>query len=262
MSVIYLNGAGVHYEVLGRGRPIIFLHGWVGSWRYWVPAMQTASNSFRAYALDLWGFGETAHQPDGYPVERQAELLRGFLEEMGIARVALVGHGLGGLVALSYAAEMPGSVDRLMAVNCPAEAGALNGRLGGSAPSELADWLLGREAQVELARAEAAKADPAAVAAALDSLQVGDLFDRLPALQVPCLFVYGGSDPAVPVPENAGAAALPYSMHHIVLENSGHFPMLEEAARFNRLLTDFLALESGVSPRELQLKEEWKRRVR
>jgi hypothetical protein len=38
--------------------------------------------------------------------------------------------------------------------------------------------------------------------------------------------------------------------------------MMDEAARFNRLLTDFLALDSGLSPRELQLKEEWKRRVR
>jgi pimeloyl-ACP methyl ester carboxylesterase len=33
----------VHYEVLGRGRPLIFLHGWVGSWRYWIPVMQAAS---------------------------------------------------------------------------------------------------------------------------------------------------------------------------------------------------------------------------
>ena len=51
-------------------------------------------------------------------------------------------------------------------------------------------------------------------------------------------------------------------MHHVVLEGSGHFPMIDDAARFNRLLTDFLTLDSGVSPRELQMKEEWRRRVR
>ena len=49
-------------------------------------------------------------------------------------------------------------------------------------------------------------------------------------------------------------------IHQIVLEDSGHFPMLDESARFNRLMTDFLALISGDSPRELLLKEEWKRR--
>jgi hypothetical protein len=46
------------------------------------------------------------------------------------------------------------------------------------------------------------------------------------------------------------------------MENSGHFPMIDETMRFNRLLTDFLALDSGLSPRELQMKEEWRRRVR
>jgi hypothetical protein len=51
-------------------------------------------------------------------------------------------------------------------------------------------------------------------------------------------------------------------MHQVVLDSSSHFPMIDETARFNRLMTDFLALDSGVSPRELQLKEEWKRRVR
>ncbi len=61
MSAVLLDEKIVHYEVLGRGRPIIFLHGWVGSWRYWVPAMQIAAMSFRAYAIDLWGFGDTAH---------------------------------------------------------------------------------------------------------------------------------------------------------------------------------------------------------
>jgi hypothetical protein len=47
-----------------------------------------------------------------------------------------------------------------------------------------------------------------------------------------------------------------------VLEESGHFPMLDESTKFNHLMADFLALFSGDSPRELQLKEEWKRRMR
>lgn len=55
MSAILLDREIVHYEVLGRGRPILFLHGWVGSWRYSIPVMQATSVSFRTYALDLWG---------------------------------------------------------------------------------------------------------------------------------------------------------------------------------------------------------------
>jgi len=48
----------------------------------------------------------------------------------------------------------------------------------------------------------------------------------------------------------------------MIFEQSGHFPMLDESAKFNRLLIDFLSLASGESPRQLQMKEEWKRRVR
>ncbi len=66
MSAILLDSSIVHYEVLGRGRPVIFLHGWVGSWRYWISSMQVTSTSYRAYALDLWGFGDTAHNVLNY----------------------------------------------------------------------------------------------------------------------------------------------------------------------------------------------------
>ena len=48
MSVVTLESEIIHYEVLGRGRPLFFLHGWVGSWRYWIPTMQAASISFRS----------------------------------------------------------------------------------------------------------------------------------------------------------------------------------------------------------------------
>ena len=80
MSAVILQNEIVHYEVLGRGRPIIFLHGWVGSWRYWIPAMQAASISFRTYALDLWGFGDSAKNPYYYAIENQTELLDQFLQ--------------------------------------------------------------------------------------------------------------------------------------------------------------------------------------
>src|SRR5512136_2899725 len=100
MSAILLDDKIVHYEVLGRGRPIIFLHGWVGSWRYWGPAMQAAAISFRAYAVDQWGFGDSAHDPNVYSLDHQVNLIDHFLLEMGIGKVAFIGHGLGALIAI------------------------------------------------------------------------------------------------------------------------------------------------------------------
>src|SRR5512140_1204006 len=250
MSAILLNQAIIHYEALGRGRPIVFLHGWVGSWRYWVSSMQVASTSYRAYALDLFGYGDTTHDPLCYSLEKQAGLLTGFLNEMGIGKVAIVGHGLGALVAFCFAAQLPGSVDRIMAVSTPLEAGAINARLRTASSTELVDWLSGRTAEAAAALADAPKTDPRAIAGSISSFGVNGLFHDFRDVNVPCLLVYGQNDPTIHVPVLESTLPFGSHVHQVNLDDSGHFPMLDESARFNRLLTDFLALESGLSPRE------------
>ena len=90
MSAILLDSSIVHYEVLGRGRPVIFLHGWVGSWRYWINAMQVTSTSYRAYAFDLFGFGDTAHEPLRYSLEQQATWSTGSLTKWVSAKLRLL----------------------------------------------------------------------------------------------------------------------------------------------------------------------------
>ncbi|HLF74563.1 MAG TPA: alpha/beta hydrolase [Anaerolineales bacterium] len=260
MSAILLDSSIVHYEVLGRGRPVIFLHGWVGSWRYWINSMQIASTSFRAYALDLWGFGETARNAPNYSLEQQSSLLNRFLVEMGIGKIALVGHGLGALVGMTFATRYPQNVDRVMAVSCPLAYEAVHTRLRTAPPPELAGWLSSGTPEANSALADASKADPQAVTASIAALQANNLFGNFRSLDIPCLLVYGEKDQAITIPSEE--FSLSTLTHQIVLEGSGHFPMIDETAKFNRLLTDFLALDQGLSPRELQMKEEWRRRVR
>lgn len=260
MSAILLESSIVHYEVLGRGRPVIFLHGWVGSWRYWISSMQVASTSYRAYALDLWGFGETARNSLNYSLEQQSSLLDSFLAEMGIGKIALVGHGLGALVGMKFATRFPNNVDRVMAVSCPLNYEAVNSRLRTAPPNELSEWLSNRTPETSAALADASKADPKAITESVSALQADSLFGSFRVLNIPCLLVYGEKDPAINSPTED--FSLSSMTHQITLEGSGHFPMLDEAARFNRLITDFLALDQGLSPRELQMKEEWRRRVR
>jgi pimeloyl-ACP methyl ester carboxylesterase len=224
--------------------------------------MQVTSTSYRAYALDLWGFGDTAHNALSYSLEQQSTLLDRFLNEMGIGKIALVGHGLGALVGMKFASRFPTSVDRMMAVNCPLHIDAVSSRLRGNSASsqELTDWLSSRTPEANTALSDAGKADVQAVAASMVGLQADNLYGAFRNLNIPCLLVYGEKDPAVFAPDETFPLA---SMTHpVYLDGSGHFPMIDETVRFNRLLTDFLALDSGVSPSELQMKEEWKRRVR
>lgn len=263
MSAIILGGHIAHYEALGRGRPVIFLHSWVGSWRYWIPAMQSgASMRFRTYALDFWGFGDSERLPEGYPLEEQVNLLAAFIEHMGIARVALVGHGLGAVVGMLLAQRWPTLVDRFMAVALPPDPEAVSPRLVQESPAALAEWLLTVTPATEAARNEAPKADPLAIRSALDDLRRLNIAEAFRQLQPPTLLVYGRRDPLVALPDDTLLDGLPEHFHAVVFEESGHFPMLDEGSKFQRLMLDFFSLEGGASPRNLQLKEEWKRRVR
>ena len=95
MSVLLLERQMVHYEVLGRGRPVLLLHGWVGSWRYWIPVMQAASISYRTYAIDQWGYGDSSKSAGHYSLAQQLGLIDTFLEQMGI--LDLAGKSIGQL---------------------------------------------------------------------------------------------------------------------------------------------------------------------
>jgi pimeloyl-ACP methyl ester carboxylesterase len=225
--------------------------------------MQVASMSFRTYALDLWGFGDTAHDSACYTLEQQVNLLDRFIMRMGIGKVALVGHGLGALAAILFARKYPQLVDRLMAVEVPMDGISVAARMRSPASlADLADWLLGKDPITEPPRTDAPKADLLAITTSLNSLNGTDIMPIMDSMATPCLVVHGQNDPAIRTLEYERFMSMPELVYQVVLENSGHFPMLDEGPRFNRLMADFMALDSGESPRELLLKEEWKRRVR
>lgn len=248
-----VDGQIINFEALGRGRPVIFLHSWVGSWSYWFPAMQVTSKSFRAYALDMWGFGDSAIYPDHYTIDQQTSLLNGFLDELGIGKVAIIGHGLGALVGFNFCVRWKQSVDRIMAINCPLTYNSINKRVWTSSIPDLKNWLSSKTPEAEAALADASKTDPRAVTESIRSFQSDSLFNEMCKTQISCMLVNGKNDPAILAPSAEVLLNLPDMMQHVVFYKSGHFPMLDEPVRFNQLLTDFLWLDSGISPRELRI---------
>ncbi|MDZ4766943.1 MAG: alpha/beta hydrolase [Chloroflexota bacterium] len=120
MSAVICGGERVHYEVLGRGnRPVIMLHGWIGSWRYWIPTMQSLQLKYRVYALDLLGFGDSARTTNRYTLEHQIAMLDDFMRELGIMKAALLGHGFGALLAVEFTRRYPERIPRLMLASAP-----------------------------------------------------------------------------------------------------------------------------------------------
>jgi len=119
MSAITINGDLVHYEKLGRGKPVILVHGWIGAWRYWIPLMKQLHLKYSVYTLDLIGFGDSAKNPERDDLRSQVAMLAQFMEQLGIPKAALVGHSLGGMLSKHIVQEMPELVDRVITLGSP-----------------------------------------------------------------------------------------------------------------------------------------------
>jgi pimeloyl-ACP methyl ester carboxylesterase len=264
MSAIIIENGLVHYEAFGRGQPLIFIHGWLGSWRYWVPTMDDLSDRYRTYALDLWGFGDSDRRGEGYTIAGYTALVQRFLDEMGIRQAPMIGHALGGVVALSFAASAPDRSNQVMAVSTPLDRNSI-GRPLSTLSAEENDILvrvLGRRqaASYPEVQEEAHKTDCTAIVNSVQAVIQGNLQSELDSLRVPVLLTYGDQDPLISAPSQDWLARTESNIRAISFDESRHFPMLEEANKFNRLLRDFL--DAGDDLQALELKDEWRRRVR
>jgi pimeloyl-ACP methyl ester carboxylesterase len=119
MSAITVGGDLVHYEVLGRGRPVILVHTWIGSWRYWIPLMRLLQLKYRVYAVDLFGFGDSSKNDVKYTLKHQVELMSEFMRHLEISKAAIIGHGLGAMITAKFAETHADKIARMMLVSMP-----------------------------------------------------------------------------------------------------------------------------------------------
>ncbi len=263
MSVVLVDGGLIHYESFGRGSPIVFLHGWLGSWRYWFPVMEALAADHRSYALDLWGFGDSDKELERYDVQTYVDMLTAFLDEMGIGSTPLVGHTLGAAIATELAARNPDRVTKVLAVGLPLTADAINRRLLTAGPNDtLARLFWHRQrphAEVEMSLPKTAKN---AIALTIQSVMRLDLRATLERVDVPLLTVYGDKDTVVSASQVDELEDNHFAARAIILPGAHHFPMLDQTAKFTRLLRDFVDLSTLEQLEDLTIKEEWRRRTR
>jgi len=263
MSGILIKGNLIHYEIFGRGKPIILVHGWLGSWRYWVPVMDELSGEYRTYALDLWGFGDSYKGREQYDIDSYVELLVDFMDELGIWRAPLVGHTLGAAVAARLAVDHPERVSKVLAVGLPLTQQAISSKLLSAGPNDvLARLFWHRQRPYDEVEMGAAKAAENVVSLTVQSVVRQDLRNVLEEIDVPFLSVYGDKDPIVKAPQADELNRDHYTVRDIVLPGTRHFPMLDNTATFTRLLRDFMDVEDPEALRQLSIKKEWRRRTR
>ena len=106
----------LNFQVQGHGRPLVILHGFLGSSDNWRSMSRRLSSRFTVYCLDLRNHGQSPHSDAmDYPI--MAADLREFVEEQSLAQVFLLGHSMGGKVAMQFAGQYPERVDKLVVVD-------------------------------------------------------------------------------------------------------------------------------------------------
>jgi pimeloyl-ACP methyl ester carboxylesterase len=271
---LVLHGHRVSYRTAGGGGPVVLLiHGIVGCAEQWDQVVPLLAERYTVVAPDLLGHGQSAKPRGDYSLGAYAASVRDLLVALGHRRATVVGHSLGGGVAMQFAYEYPPFAERLVLVSSgglgrevhpllraatlPGSevvlpliahqrlhgvAGALAGvlgRLGLQAGTDLAEMARGYGS---LADAGARQAFIHTLRAVLDiGGQRVSATDRLYlAALLPSLIIWGAQDPLIPV-EHAAAAkrGLPNSRLE-VFEDAGHFPQLHDPVRFALTLIDFI----------------------
>ena len=114
-----INGVSLHYEEAGSGEVMVFLHGYTGSTRDWAYQVALLSSGYRVIALDHRGHGMSSAPPDeeDYSIPISSSDVYGLMHLLGIDRCCLMGHSMGGFVALQCALDHPDMVRALVLVD-------------------------------------------------------------------------------------------------------------------------------------------------
>jgi pimeloyl-ACP methyl ester carboxylesterase len=273
-SEFELHGHRVCFRLDGDGPLVVLIHGITGRSSQWVPVIEELRSDHTLLAPDLLGHGESAKPRGDYSLGAYASAVRDTMVALGHDRATIVGHSLGGGIAMQFAYQFPERCERLVLVSSGGlgrevhpmlRAATLPGSelvlpllthatlLAGGATVARALGRLGFEAapdMAEIARGFASLGEPDARHAFIQTMravldpggQRVSALDRLYlAESVPSLLVWGSADPIIPVAHGEAAhEAMPGSRFEI-LDGVGHFPQLEQPHRFARLLAGFIA---------------------
>jgi pimeloyl-ACP methyl ester carboxylesterase len=272
---IRLHGHTTCYRTAGDSGPLVLLiHGITGHGAAWDPVTARLAAGHRVLVPDLLGHGTSAKPRGDYSLGAFAAGLRDLMVALGEPRATVVGHSLGGGIAMQFAYQFPSRVARLALVSSGGLGREVNVILRAAAlpgaeqvlPFIAAPWLVNAGTAVARALDRVGLrvgTDLAGMGEGLSSLRTRDAreafvatvrsvidaggqrvnaTDRLYlAAEVPTQLIWGARDPMIPVEHGRAAhAAMPGSRLE-VFENAGHFPFQDDPERFTAVLSDFIA---------------------
>ena len=246
----------VHYLAGGQGEPLVVVHGGSGSSREWLKNAAALAENYTVYIPDMPGFGYTRSLEGDYFLPEMAEFVDDFSHKLGLEKFHLMGHSLGGGIALHYVLKFPQKITKLVLVSsmCLGKEIALwvrllaNPRMCRSVGNAVLAVLRGVKWLVEsLMLASFEFIMPVSVTSVYLGSYITTLkeqttvfLDRLSEILVPTLVVWGAKDPIVPYRQAYAAAKIIPDCQVKVFKEAGHSVYSEELAEFSHLLKGFL----------------------
>lgn len=276
-----LHGHRVAYRLAGSGAPIVLIHGITSSSATWEKVAGALAERHTVLVPDLLGHGSSAKPRGDYSMGAFASGIRDLVVALEIGPATIVGHSLGGGVAMQFTYQFPERSQRLALVASGGLGSDLHGFLraatlpgsevvipllannqvlsAGRAVGRALDRLglrLGTDA-LEIARGHASLGDSETRAAFVQTLRASidptgqrvRATDRLYlATQLPLLILWGARDRIIPVAHGRNAHDLVPGSRLEVFEGAGHFPHLDEPERFVATLEEWLATTEPTQP--------------
>jgi pimeloyl-ACP methyl ester carboxylesterase len=271
-----LDGIDMHYVEAGRGPATVLIHGLGGFAEAWRRTTAELGRAGRVIAIDLPGFGASSRPGGARDLDFFARAVRGFIDGLGLPRVHLVGHSLGGAVAMAGAALLPERVERVALLGaCVPGFGfrpslLFRALLLPGLGEILASCITPRLCYASVARCQVRpdaeevaffvgyryteRTAPAARAAYLGAIRAlrrdftsgASAWRRvIRGVRHPVLLVHGRRDPVVRVAHAEQLAAALPNAETCFLDDCGHFPQVEHPVVVAERLADFLSARTG-----------------
>lgn len=256
-----VSSGGIGYLEAGTSSavPVVFLHGIGGAARMFRAQLEHFGTAYRTIAWDMPGYGGSAPLPL-VTIDALAGALGGFIDELGLTRPVLVGHGIGGMLVQRLLTKAPHAARAVVLAQTSAAFGSRD-------PAWQAEFLSARLGPLDAGHGMAALAndmvanlvgpgaDPAGVALARDclahtpdstyrdsvlALRGFECRNALSQIVVPTLVLSGTLDPVAPAPGMERMAARIPGAQYVALEGAGHLAPVEQPEAFNAALDQFL----------------------
>lgn len=258
---ITVEGRTIHYRDEGRDntRTLVLLHGFLQNLDVWSSYVLSYLNRFRVITVDLPGHGLSDTFCDVHTMDFMARMVKEVLAAAGVDQCVMVGHSMGGYVALSFAHQYPYSLRGLGLISSHAMSDSEAHRQSREeacrqAETNRANYILGfipplfdegrRPAlskEIKDLQDQCLDITTASIVAAQHGMarrpsQIG----TLQSLDVPVLFVYGKNDPRIPLEVAVSQTMLPRRSETLLLEGVAHMPFIEEREYLKPRLADFV----------------------